>query len=168
MRILGVDPGTVVTGFGIIEKRGNDYFIVDYGCINLSSQEFFHKRLQIIYKEISRVISQHKPDEFAIEDLFYAENAKVALKMGHARGVAILAAVNHQIPTSEYSPREIKQSVVGNGGASKQQVQKMVQQLLRMSEVPEPYDASDALAVALCHLHHLGSRYDLPRPRGNN
>ncbi|MFQ5863596.1 MAG: crossover junction endodeoxyribonuclease RuvC [bacterium] len=168
MRILGVDPGTAVTGFGVLEQTKNDYSVVDYGCIQLSSQKHFPKRLQIIYEEISGVINQYKPDEFAIEDLFYAENAKVALRMGHARGVALLAAVNHQIPTSEYSPREIKQSVVGNGAASKEQVQRMVQQLLRLNQIPEPFDASDALAVAICHLHHLESKYDLPRSRRNS
>lgn len=162
-----MDPGTVVTGFGILEKKGNDYFVLDYGCIHLSSQKDFSKKLQIIYEEISRVIDRYKPNEFAIEDLFYAENAKVALRMGHARGVALLAAVNHQLPTSEYSPREIKLSVVGNGAASKEQVQKMVQQLLGMNEIPEPFDASDALAVAICHIHHLESKYDLPGSRGN-
>lgn len=158
MRILGVDPGTLITGFGVLEKRKNEYIALDYGCIKLSSQEQFPKRLQRIYNEICRVINLYQPDEFAIEDLFYAENVKVALKMGHARGVAILAAVNHQIPTSEYSPREVKQSVVGNGGASKVQVQRMIQQLLKLEQIPEPFDAADALAVALCHLHRLESK----------
>ncbi|MFQ5824843.1 MAG: crossover junction endodeoxyribonuclease RuvC [bacterium] len=167
MRILGVDPGTVITGFGVLEKKQNECFIVDYGILNLSSQKQFSKRLQKIYDGISGVINLYQPDEFAIEDIFYAENARVALKMGHARGVAILAAVNHHLPTSEYSPREIKQSVVGNGGASKEQVQRMVQQILRMDKIPEPYDAADAIAVALCHLHHLESKNDLPCARSN-
>lgn len=158
MRILGVDPGTVVTGFGILQKDGTGYEVIDFGCVKLSPKEDFPNRLKKIYDELSLVIDRYQPDEFAIEDLFYAENAKVALKMGHARGVAILAAVNHQIPTSEYSPREIKQAVVGNGGASKEQVQRMIQQLLKLQQPPEPIDASDALAVAICHLHRVESK----------
>jgi len=158
MRILGVDPGTLVTGFGVLEKNGSEYKVLDFGCVKLSSRDGFPKRLKKIYDELSNVIKRHRPDEFAIEDLFYAENAKVALKMGHARGVAILAAANHQIPTAEYSPREVKMSVVGNGGASKQQVQKMIQQLLKLQQPPEPIDASDALAVAICHSHRIESK----------
>ncbi len=158
MRILGVDPGIVVLGFGILEKSENKCQALDYGCLRLSSKEGFASRLKKIYDEISRIIEQYQPDEFAIEDLFYAKNVKVALKMGHARGVAILAAVNHHIPTSEYSPREIKQSIVGNGAASKEQVQRMVQNILNLKELPQPLDASDALAVALCHLHRVESK----------
>lgn len=150
-----MDPGTVVTGFGVLEKTGNRCIALNYGCIKLSSKQPFPKRLLKIYNEISKVISEYRPDEFAIEEVFYAENAKVALKMGHARGVAILAAANQEIPTSEYSPREIKQAVVGNGGASKQQVQRMVQTILNLTSPPEPYDVADALAVALCHLHRV-------------
>lgn len=158
MRILGVDPGIIVTGFGVLERKGYESVALDYGCIKLSVQEQFPKRLLKIYNQISRVISQYLPDEFAIEDLFYAENAKVALKLGHARGVAMLAAAVHQIPVSEYSPREIKQSVVGSGSASKEQVQRMVKDLLRLKFLPEPFDAADALAVALCHCHRLESK----------
>lgn len=158
MRILGVDPGTVVLGYGIIQKNGNTVEALDFGCLKLSSKEQFSQRLKKVYDKISSVIQQYQPDEFAIEDVFYAENVKVALKMGHARGVAILAAVNHQIPTSEYSPKEIKQSTVGNGAASKTQVQRMIQHLLNLQSLPEPFDVSDALAVALCHLHRMESK----------
>ncbi len=157
MRVLGVDPGSVTLGYGVLDVKGDTYEVVDFGCLRLSSKESFPGRLKKIYEEVSRVIERYQPDEFAIEDLFFAHNAKAALKMGHARGVAILAAVNHALPTSEYSPREIKQSVVGNGAASKQQVQSMVCHLLHLAEAPEPLDASDALAVALCHLHRMGS-----------
>jgi len=153
VRILGVDPGTIRMGFGIIEQNGNQYTAIDFGCLKLSSRQSFTERLKRIYDELLRVIEEYHPDEFAIEDLFYAENAKVAIKMGHARGVALLAAVNSQIPTAEYSPKEIKQSVAGNGAASKQQIQRMVMQLLGLRVAPEPFDVSDALAVALCHLH---------------
>ncbi len=157
MRILGVDPGTLVTGFGVLEKNGSGCKVLEFGCVKLSSRDGFPQRLKKIYDELTDVIKRHRPDEFAIEDLFYAQNVKVALKMGHARGVAILAAANHQIPTAEYSPREVKMAVVGNGGASKQQVQKMIQQILKLQHPPEPMDASDALAVAICHLHRMES-----------
>ncbi|NIR51078.1 crossover junction endodeoxyribonuclease RuvC [candidate division KSB1 bacterium] len=158
MRILGVDPGTVVMGFGIVESSSNGCTSLDFGCLRLSSKEGFPTRLKKIYDQLSSVIVQYQPDEFAIEDLFYAQNVKSALNMGHARGVAILAAVNYQIPTSEYSPREIKQAVVGNGAASKEQVQSMVQRMLSLPHLPEPLDASDALAVALCHVHRMEAR----------
>lgn len=155
MRILGVDPGTVVVGFGVVETQAKGYRVLDFGCLKFSSRQPFPQRLKSIYDGLTDIIVKYRPDACAIENLFYAENAKVAIKMGHARGVAILAAVNKHIPTSEYTPREIKQSVVGNGAASKLQVQKMVQQLLNLSEAPEPFDAADALAIALCHVHRM-------------
>ena len=157
MRILGVDPGTVALGYGVVEKNGNDCRALKFGCLKLSSKVPFPTRLKRIYDEIVRVINEFQPDQFAVEDLFYAENVKVALKMGHGRGVVLLAAVNHGIPTAEYSPREIKQSVAGNGAASKEQVQRMLQHLLMLDGPPEPLDASDALAVAMCHLHRMES-----------
>jgi crossover junction endodeoxyribonuclease RuvC len=158
MRILGVDPGTVVVGFAVIEQTDRDCRALEFGCFRLQTQLAFPQKLKKIYEELSKIILEFRPDEFAIEDVFYAENAKVAIKMGHARGVALLAAVNHEIPTSEYSPKEIKQAVVGNGAASKEQVQRMVKQLLRLNTLPSPLDVSDALAVALCHLHRAESR----------
>ena len=160
MRILGVDPGTVAMGFGVLEINPQGCKALEFGCLRLSSRVPFPRRLKEIYNKLSKVITEFRPDHFAIEEVFYAENPKVALKMGHARGVAILAAANHQIPTAEYSPREIKQSIVGNGAASKQQVQRMIQHLLSLRTLPEPLDASDALAVALCHSHRMESQYD--------
>ena len=156
MRVLGLDPGTVVMGFGVIEEA-SETRVIEFGCLKLSSKRAFPERLKQIYDEVSRLVETHKPDVFAIENLFYAKNPKVAIKMGHARGVAIVAAANHQIPAAEYSPREIKLSVTGNGAASKEQVQRMVQHILRLKDTPEPLDASDALAVALCHLHRKNS-----------
>jgi crossover junction endodeoxyribonuclease RuvC len=153
LRTIGIDPGTLRVGYGIVEGEGSVYRAVDSGCIRLSSKMPFPERLKKIYDELSDTISRFNPDEFAIEDLFYAENAKVAIKMGHARGVVILAAVNRSLAISEYSPREVKQAVVGNGAASKTQVQRMVTQLLKLQTVPEPMDVSDALAVAVCHFH---------------
>lgn len=153
-----MDPGTLALGFGVIENNNHVYHVLDFGCLKLSAKESFPARLKKIYDKVSAVIENYKPDEFAIEDLFYGKNVQTALKMGHARGVAILAAVNHQLPTAEYSPREIKKSIVGHGAASKEQVQRMLQQLLNLEKPPEPLDASDALAVAVCHVHRLGSR----------
>ena len=157
VRILGIDPGTLKLGFGIIEGTGGTYRSVDFGLVKLASRTPFPERLKKIYDELVFIIERYSPDEFAIEDLFYAENAKVALKMGHARGVAILAAVNNHLPTAEYSPREVKQAVVGNGAASKSQVQRMVMQLLQLRIAPDPADVSDALAVAICHMHRRGN-----------
>ncbi len=156
MRVLGLDPGSLAMGFGVIEKTADSPNVVDYGCLKLPSTVAFVDRLQRIYETVSGIVLQYKPDEFAIESLFYAKNPKVAIKMGHARGVAIVAAVNHRIPAAEYSPREIKLSIAGSGSASKQQVQRMLCHLLSLHELPEPLDASDALAVALCHIHRSG------------
>jgi crossover junction endodeoxyribonuclease RuvC len=114
-------------------------------------------RLQKIYNELEKIIRRYKPDEFAIETAFYGKNAQSALKLGHARGVAMLAAVRREIPTSEYSPREVKKAIVGRGTASKEQVQYMVQSLLSLRERPDVYDVTDALAVAICHMHRKGS-----------
>ncbi len=158
MRVLGVDPGTLAVGYGIVENVAGEPKLVEYGCLKLSSKEDFPRRLRRIYEEITNVVSRYQPDEFAIESLFYAKNAQVAIKMGHARGVALVAAANKELPTSEYSPREIKLSVAGNGSASKEQVQRMIQQLLHLPHPPEPLDASDALAVAICHGFRGSSR----------
>ena len=151
MIILGVDPGTLVTGFGVIEAERGTYSVLTYDVVKNTSDRSMPVRLKQIYDRICRIIKQYHPDEFAIETAFYGKNAQSALKLGHARGVSILAAVNFQIPTTEYSPREIKKAVTGNGAASKQQVQFMVKSQLRLREAPKFYDASDALAIALCH-----------------
>lgn len=158
MRVLGIDPGTLAMGYGLLEKQSMGPRVIDFGCLKLASNLGFPEKLKRIYAEIGSLITEFKPDQFAIEDIFYARNAKVAIKLGHARGVVIVSAANHGLEPIEYSPREIKQSVVGNGGASKEQVQRMLKQILGLAEMPEPIDASDALAVALCHLHRLGAR----------
>jgi crossover junction endodeoxyribonuclease RuvC len=151
MIILGVDPGTLITGFAVIEMEHNKYSVLAYDVIKNAGFRSMPVRLKQIYDKISKVIKQYHPDEFAIETAFYGKNAQSALKLGHARGVSILAAVNFQIPTAEYSPREIKKAVTGNGSASKHQVQFMVKSQLKLREAPKFLDASDALAIALCH-----------------
>ena len=151
MIILGVDPGTLITGFGIIEVEHGTYSVLTYDVVKNASDRSMPIRLKQIYDRICKIIHQYHPDEFAIETAFYGKNAQSALKLGHARGVSILAAVNFQIPTTEYSPREVKKAVTGNGAASKQQVQFMVKSQLKLREAPKFFDASDALAIALCH-----------------
>ncbi|HVN49117.1 MAG TPA: crossover junction endodeoxyribonuclease RuvC [Bacteroidota bacterium] len=157
MIILGVDPGTLVTGFGVIDAERGTHRVLAVDVIKNAGEQTMPLRLQHIYNRLCDVIEQFHPDEFAIETAFYGKNAQSALKLGHARGVAILAAVNSQIPTTEYSPREVKKSVTGNGAASKGQVQFMVKSQLHLHEVPTLYDATDALAVALCHSYKFHS-----------
>jgi crossover junction endodeoxyribonuclease RuvC len=151
MIILGVDPGTLITGFGIIEVERGKYSVLNYNVVRNSGDDSMPIRLKRIYDRLCEIINHYHPDEFAIETAFYGKNAQSALKIGHARGVSILAAVNYEIPTTEYSPREVKKAVTGNGAASKQQVQFMVQMQLKLREAPKYFDVSDALAVALCH-----------------
>lgn len=155
--ILGVDPGTLLTGYGVIQATVSAARVLEYDVIKNRSDRSMPLRLKTIYSVLSEVIDRHHPDEFAIETAFYGKNAQSALKLGHARGVSILAAVIREIPTSEYSPREVKKAVVGNGAASKEQVQAMVKLLLRLRETPKLFDATDALAVALCHFQRFGN-----------
>ena len=163
MVILGVDPGTLITGYGIIESRGGQVKILACGAVNNTSHQAMPVRLKHIYETLNGIITKFRPDEFAIETAFYGKNAQSALKLGHARGVAMLAAVEREIPTSEYSPREVKKAIVGNGTASKEQVQYMIRSLLRLKEAPRKYDITDALAVAICHMHRVGSRSTRPK-----
>ena len=153
MKILGVDPGMARTGYGVIESDGNTQQVLTCGCIMTGAQQKFSLRLKKIYDELSLLVTTFAPDEFAIEDVFISKNAKLALTIGHARGVALLMAVNHGIPTYEYSVREVKQAVAGNGAASKQQVQRMIMHILSLPEAPKYFDITDALAVAVCHQH---------------
>lgn len=155
MIILGVDPGTLVTGYGVIEVSRGTMRVLDCGAIRNSSAMSMPVRLHRIFEQLHEVIGRYRPDEFAIETAFYGKNAQSALKLGHARGVAMLAAVRADIPTSEYSPREVKKAIVGNGTASKQQVQYMVTSLLKLKSSIPTYDVADALAVAICHLHRM-------------
>ncbi len=156
MIILGVDPGTNFTGFGIINCSNNNFDRITHGIIRLPSSKPLSLRLEIIYDELDNLIKVYSPDEFAIETAFYGKNVQSAMKIGYARGVAILAAVHNKIPTSEYSPREVKKSIVGNGAASKEQVSYMIKTLLTIRSKMK-YDESDALAIALCHAFRLKS-----------
>jgi crossover junction endodeoxyribonuclease RuvC len=151
MRILGVDPGSRMTGVGIIEVNGDQVSPIFYGAIKAGSGEFT-ERLGIIFSELQQLIRQYKPDEAAIESVFVAHNAASAIKLGQARGAAVCAAISCDVPVSDYSPRSVKQAIVGRGGADKSQVQHMVGILLGIRGAIQN-DAADALAVALCHQH---------------
>ena len=150
MIILGIDPGTHRTGFGLIEKNGKNWRHVENGLIAPATKLLLPEKLKMIYQMLSRMIAQYQPTEIALEDLFFAKNAKSALKLGHARGVAMLAAAEQGLKVFEYPPATIKQTICGFGQASKEQMQKMVKIHLKLKEVAEE-NASDALAAALCH-----------------
>lgn len=154
MRVLGIDCGTEYTGFGVVELAlsGRLHYLT-CGAIKLSPRDPLPARLNCIYTRLEELIHEHRPDQVAIEDVFYALNAKSALKLGQVRGVAMLAAAAAGLEVAEYAPLSIKSAVVGYGRAEKQQVQHMVTRLLELAEPPEPTDASDALAIAICHLH---------------
>jgi len=151
--ILGIDPGLNACGYGVIELKRDSIRCIDFGCVQTKKLPNLSEKLKRIFDDLTNVIQTHNPHFCAIEDIFYHENINTAIMMGHARGVAILAARQAGIEVFEYTPREIKMSITGNGGASKQQIQSMIQNLLNLQKPPTPYDASDALAVALCHHH---------------
>ncbi len=153
--VLGIDPGTLVTGFGVVARSPSGMHLRASGVIRNAAHSPMSLRLKKIYTELCAIVEHHRPDECAIESAFYGKNAQSALKLGHARGVSILAAVVRDIPTAEYSPREVKRAVVGNGSASKEQVQFMVKSLFRAPASKMVLDASDAVAIAVCHLHRL-------------
>jgi len=157
MIILVVDPGTNITGFGIISFEKNTYSRVISGIIKLPSAKSIPERLNTIYNEIDKLIKTYKPDEFAIETAFYGKNVQSTLKIGYARGVSLLAAFHNGLAISEYSPREVKKAVVGRGTASKEQVGFMIKSLLILKEENMKTDESDALAIALCHAFRIKS-----------
>lgn len=154
MRVLGIDCGTEYTGYGVVELCSDDRLVcLLCGAVKLSPRETMALRLSRVYDALSAIIQAHRPDEVAIEDVFYAVNVKSALKLGQVRGVAMLAASAARLEVAEYAPLSIKSAVVGYGRAEKPQVQHMVTRLLNLAEIPEPPDAADALAIAICHLH---------------
>lgn len=159
MVILGIDPGSRVTGYGVIERRHNKFVYLASGCIRVGDHSL-DVRLNNIFNAVSDIIRQFAPKQFAIEQVFMARNPDSALKLGQARGAAIVAATQAELPVSEYSARQIKQAVVGKGSAEKTQVQHMVKHLLELSGTPQS-DAADALAVALCHAHTQQSLINL-------
>ena len=155
MKILGIDPGLIQTGFGVINTSDNKSDLIDYGIIKPSVKDNLANRLFTIFNDISKIINDYDPQIFAIEDIFYGKNVKSAMRLGQARGASMVAAASKKIPIYEYSARKVKQSITGNGNAHKHQVQFMVKAKLQMDYLPEPLDAADALAVALCHHHQF-------------
>lgn len=154
MLVLGIDPGTATTGYGLVrEDAGGQLIAIDYGVVLTSSKLPMSKRLLEIYRQLKDIAFLHRPDAAAVEKLFFQTNVRTAITVGQGRGVAILALAEANIPVAEYTPLEIKQSVVGYGNADKNQVQQMIRALLNMKDIPRPDDAADALAVAVCHIH---------------
>lgn len=153
MIILGIDPGTARTGYGVILKEGSRLQLKDYGCIKTTINQPLRQRLQKIYQEVLGLISQYKPEVVVVEQLFINANVPTALAVGQAQGVVLLAAAHSTVETVYYTPLQVKQAVVGYGRAQKEQVQYMVRAILSLPELPYPDDAADALAVAICHAH---------------
>ena len=158
MRILGIDPGTATTGFGVLDREYNNFKAVDYGIIETTPDLEMPMRLKRIYEGICWLIEEYKPDELVVEELFFNRNVTTAITVGQARGIILLAAAQHNIPVSEYTPMQVKQAITGYGGADKKQVQMMVKNILKLSAIPRPDDAADALAIAVCHSNWLQSR----------
>jgi crossover junction endodeoxyribonuclease RuvC len=159
MKILGIDPGTLVMGYGVIESEDDRITPVDFGAIKTQEKSPICERLSHLYKELGKIIQKHRPDVIAVEQPFIAKNVKAAMAIGRAQAIALLASANQGIPVFEYAPRQVKQNVANYGASTKEQVQEMVRLQLGLKEIPEPNDAADALAVAICHVHeaHLSS-----------
>jgi crossover junction endodeoxyribonuclease RuvC len=153
MLVLGIDPGTAITGYGLVKGEGDDLTLVTYGAIATSSDWPLPERLQRIYRELTALIEDRQPTAVAVEELFFSKNVRTALSVGQARGVVLLAAANAGLPIHEYTPLQVKQAIAGYGRATKDQVQQMVRMLLGLDNVPQPDDAADAIAVAICHIH---------------
>lgn len=153
MRVLGIDPGSHITGYGIVDSDKGNLTHICNGSIATDSKNSLTVRLNTIFDSIHKVICEFTPHAVVVEEIFYAKNARSAIMLGHARGVAMLCAAQHSLPVFEYSPMKIKQAIVGYGNATKEQVQKMVKAILNINLMPKP-DASDALAAAICHIHH--------------
>jgi crossover junction endodeoxyribonuclease RuvC len=153
MRVLGIDPGTLNLGYGVVDEDAGEMIMVDCGVLSQPSRVPVEKRLSSLYKMLVEVVARHQPDEVAIEEPFVADNRRTALAVGRAQAIAILAAANKNLPVFRYLPTQVKQQVTDYGLSGKEQVQEMVKLQLGLAERPEPSDAADALAVAICHLH---------------
>jgi crossover junction endodeoxyribonuclease RuvC len=153
LRILGIDPGIAIVGFGFVDKQGSKVTPVQYGCIQTEAHTPEEERLLQVYEGMKQLIDKYKPDAVALEKLFFNRNVTNAMSVSQARGVLVLAAVQSGLPVAEYTPMQVKQAIVGYGKAEKQQVQEMVRMFLKLQAVPKPDDVADALAVAICHAH---------------
>ena len=157
MIILGIDPGYAIVGYGVIKYEANRFTVLDYGAITTPTGMSFVDRLEIIYNDLNMIFQKYKPEAMAIEKLFYNTNAKTVIDVAQARGVTVLAAHQNHAEVFEYTPLQVKQSVVGYGRAEKKQVQEMTRLMLNLDKIPKPDDAADALAMAICHCHSAGS-----------
>ena len=158
MRIIGIDPGYAIVGYGVIDYIGNKFKIVEYGAITTESNQNMNERFKSIHDYLNTIIERTKPEFLAIEELFFNSNQKTAINVAQARGVLLLSALNHGISVHEYTPLQVKQAVVGYGRAEKKQVQLLVKSILGLEKVPKPDDTADALAIAVCHAHSYNPR----------
>lgn len=160
MKALGIDPGLIITGYGVLEQRDGSIYLLEAGVVDSgTSQDPLPVRLRRLHEEMAALIRDHRPDVMALEQLYsHYEHPRTAILMGHARGVICLAAGLNDIPLHHYAATQVKSAVTGNGRASKEQIQQMVRRTFGLAEAPQPPDAADAVAIALCHLHHQGSR----------
>ncbi len=163
MRILGIDPGYAILGYGIVEMKGNHFQVCGYGAVTTEASMDMTDRLKCLYSSLTEIIAEYEPEVASIEELFFNTNTKTAIMVGQARGVAILACANSGMEIAEYTPLQIKQALVGNGRAEKKQVQYMVKTILNLKDVPKPDDTADALAAAICHGHSAHANERLSR-----
>jgi crossover junction endodeoxyribonuclease RuvC len=153
MIVLGIDPGTAITGYGLVREENGQAVALAYGAITTPSDLSLPDRLKLLQRDLAAIVEQYQPDQSAVEQLFFNKNVRTALAVGHARGVILLTLAQANIPIYEYTPLEVKQAITGHGRADKGQVQQMVTLLLNLSKIPKPDDVADALAIAICHLH---------------
>ena len=159
MVVIGIDPGTATTGYGILREQASGQLeVINYGVIQTAADQPMPERLLELYRQLNEIILLHRPDSGAVEKLFFQRNVRTAISVGQGRGVVLLALANHRLPVVEYTPLEVKQAVAGYGGADKHQVQEMVRMLLDLDRIPQPDDAADALAIAICHVHTAHTR----------
>lgn len=159
MRVIGIDPGTAIVGYGIIDYQKNSYSVIKYGVIITSKDLTIEERLEIIYEELKKILEEYKPEFMAIEDLFYFKNNKTVISVAQARGVILLLAKKKNIPTASYTPLQVKMGITGYGRAEKKQIQTMTQKFLKLKEIPKPDDAADGLAIAITHINSLNSNF---------
>ncbi|NCC86642.1 MAG: crossover junction endodeoxyribonuclease RuvC [Clostridia bacterium] len=157
MIILGIDPGYAIVGYGVINYEGNKFSVIEYGAVTTQAGTPFNRRLECIYDELSEIMERNNAKAMSIEKIFYNSNAKTVIDVSQARGVIMLAAQKHNLEIAEYTPLQVKQSVVGYGRAEKKQVQEMTRVILKLDKIPKPDDTADALAMAICHAHVSGS-----------
>lgn len=157
VRVLGIDPGTAIVGFGIIDYENREYKVIDYGCIFTDKDLSLDERLLIIFNEMEALIKKYEPQELAIEELFFFKNSKTVISVGQARGVIVLSGMKNGLKTAGYTPLQVKMGITGYGKAEKKQVQEMVKRILKLEEIPKPDDAADALAIAVTHINSLSS-----------